>query len=95
MFLIGNVMCFPDKNKPWMTTCIARREWFPPYARYFMGRGVPIMRDFINSRLRNIVTGLEFFGHWGLLVVYGRTSICIIVLTCANVSQHAAAIRTY
>ena len=75
------MVCFPHKNKSWMSACSARREWFSHYARYFMRRGVPIMCDFIDSRLRNIVSGFEFFGHCGLLVVDERTSMFIIVQT--------------
>lgn len=81
MFVFYNVMCGSDKNKPWVAARIARRKWFPHNTRYFMWRGMTIVCDFIDSRLRNVVSGFEFFGHCDLLVVDERANEAVEKLT--------------
>jgi hypothetical protein len=72
MFVSGNVMCGPDENKLWMFACITRGERLTFNARYFMRLGVPVVHNFVDSRLLNFVSGFEFFGHCDLLVVDGN-----------------------
>ena len=93
MFVTGDVLCGPYEKKPWMVACVARREWLSIYTRYLMRRGVTIVRNFVDPRFRNFVSGFKFFGHGNLLVVdvfYFKSlntsdfheSLCIILSFC-------------
>jgi protein-L-isoaspartate O-methyltransferase len=61
MLMPGNVMCFPDKDKPWMATRITRRERLTLNTRDFMRVSVLIVRNFVDTRLRNVVSWFVFF----------------------------------
>lgn len=61
MFVFGNVVCGSNENKPRMATRITRGKWLPHNARYFMRRGVSVVRNFVDSRLHNHVSRFEFF----------------------------------
>jgi hypothetical protein len=61
MLILGNVMCFPDKDEPWMAARITRWEWFTLNTRNFMRMGVLIVRNFVDTGFRNVVSGFVFF----------------------------------
>ena len=69
MFVTCDVLCGPDEKKPWMIARVARREWLSIYTRYLMRRGVTIVRNFVDPRFRNFISGFKFFRHVNLLVV--------------------------
>jgi hypothetical protein len=72
MLMPGNVMRFPDKDEPWMAARITRREWLTLDTRNFMRLGMLIVRNFVDTGLRNVVSRFVFFRHGDLLVVDGK-----------------------
>jgi hypothetical protein len=72
MFVTDDVLCGPDEREPWMVARVARREWLSIYTRYLMHRGVTIVRNFVDPRFRNFISGFKFFRHVNLLGVSSR-----------------------
>ncbi len=59
----------PHKHEAGMLACIARWEWLSTNASYFMRLGMRVVRNFVNTGLRNFISRFEFLRHNGLLCV--------------------------